>query len=136
VFDERGASPVIFGVGVDIVQVNRMQELINKYGDRFAKRILTANELVDYKCSAKSANFLAKRFAAKEAASKALGIGFSAGLSLRHIGVKNNSAGRPMLEFDEKAKKLFEELGAGDAYISLADERDYAIAYVTLLKKN
>lgn len=126
---------MIFGVGIDIVQINRMQVLINKYGDRFAKRILTDNEFIDYKCSAKSASFLAKRFAAKEAASKALGIGFSSGLSLRDIGVKNDSAGRPMVELDKKAKVLFEKLGAGESYISLADERDYAIAYVTLLKK-
>ncbi len=127
---------MIFGIGVDIVQVSRMQQLINKYGNRFAKRILTVNELVDYECSARSASFLAKRFAAKEAASKALGIGFSRGLSLRHIGVKNNSAGQPVLEFSEKARELFEKLGAGDSYVSLADERDYAIAYVTLLRKN
>ena len=126
---------MIFGVGVDMVQVSRIQQIIDKSGERFAKRVLTENEFHDYQTAVKPAHFLAKRFAAKEAASKAMGTGFSAGLSLRHIGVKRTESGKPVLEFNAKANDLLDGLGVGESYISLSDENDYAIAFVTLLRR-
>lgn len=125
---------MIFGIGTDIVHVVRMAENIERYGERFAARILTDTELEEYRRAAHPANFLAKRFAAKEAAAKALGWGFRDGLTLHDINVGHDGRGRPLLEFSGRAVELLEELGVGEAFLSLSDERDYALAFVTLAK--
>jgi holo-[acyl-carrier protein] synthase len=126
---------VIYGVGTDIVRVARMQDNLQKYGDKFARRILSDNEFRDFSSSKSPAHFLAKRFAAKEATAKAMGIGFSRGMSLSHIGVGHDDNGKPVLEFSDRAEELCEELGIGRAYISIADEEDHAVAFVTLLAR-
>ena len=125
---------MIYGVGTDIVRVSRMQENIEQYGDKFSNRILTANELNDFKDAPRPAHFLAKRFAAKEAAAKAMGIGFSRGMSLRDIGVNHDENGKPVLEYFSRAEELLQELGIGASHISIADEDDHAVAFVTLLQ--
>ena len=127
---------MIYGVGTDIVRVSRMQDNIEQYGEKFSQRILTANELDDYKQAPRPAHFLAKRFAAKEAAAKAMGIGFSRGMSLRDIGVNHDENGKPVLEYFSRAEELLRELGIGSSYISIADEDDHAVAFVTLLQSN
>jgi holo-[acyl-carrier protein] synthase len=124
---------MIYGIGTDIVHVNRMRENLDKYGDKFAKRILTDSELEEFNDKNDKAAFLAKRFAAKEAAAKALGTGFSGGLSLHHIGVGHDSAGKPVLEFSEVAKELLQDKKIVMSHLSLADEREYAVAFVTLV---
>ena len=124
---------MIYGIGTDIVHVNRMRENLNKYGDKFAKRILTDSELTEFGDKNDKAAFLAKRFAAKEATAKALGTGFSGGLSLQHIGVGHDSAGKPILEFLAVAKELLREKKIQMSHLSLADEREYAVAFVTLV---
>ncbi len=123
---------MIYGIGTDIVRVARMQKNIDEYGDKFAERILTPGELQDYHKDTRKAHFLAKRFAAKEAAAKAMGIGFSNGLMLRHIGVSHDAAGKPQLEFTEHAAEFVAKQGIKAAYVSLADEQDHAVAFVTL----
>ena len=125
---------MLYGVGTDIVRVSRMQENIERYGDKFSRKILTSNELDDYNNTARPAHFLAKRFAAKEAAAKAMGIGFSRGMSLRDIGVNHDDNGKPVLEYFSRAKELLRELGIGESYISIADEDDHAVAFVTLMQ--
>lgn len=125
---------MIYGVGTDIVRVSRMQDNIEQYGDKFSNRILTANELNDFKDAPRPAHFLAKRFAAKEAAAKAMGIGFSRGMSLRDIGVNHDENGKPVLEYFSRAEELLQELGIGASHISIADEDDHAVAFVTLLQ--
>jgi len=126
---------MIFGVGTDIVSIPRMQTLLDKQGDKIAKRILSETELVSFKKAVKPAAFLAKRFAAKEATAKALGTGFRDGLSLSHISVQNNQLGRPELIFEHRANELLSELKIGRSFLSLSDEEQYAIAYVTLMEK-
>ena len=123
---------MIFGIGTDIVHIERMRESLEKHGDKFAQRILTAAELTDFENINDKAAFLAKRFAAKEATAKAMGTGFSNGLSLQHIGVTHDDAGKPILEFLEAALKFLEENEISQSHLSLADERDYAVAFVTL----
>ncbi|MDH5370190.1 MAG: holo-ACP synthase, partial [Gammaproteobacteria bacterium] len=88
---------MIYGIGTDIVHINRMRENLDKYGDKFARRILTEAEFNEFEAKHDKAAFLAKRFAAKEATSKAMGTGFSQGLSLHHIGVEHDDAGKPIL---------------------------------------
>lgn len=123
---------MIFGIGTDIVRVARMQEDMDRFGDRFAERILTANELNEYRQNNNKANFLARRFAAKEAAAKALGTGFSRGVQLHDIEVAHDEQGKPLLEFTGRAREYLRERKITVAHISLADEQDHAVAFVTL----
>lgn len=126
---------MIFGIGTDIVRVARMQQSLDKHGERFAKRILTEHELVGYQQANKPANYLAKRFAAKEAAAKAMGTGFRDGISLKHINVGHDAQGKPLLEFTGQAAEFMNKNGINEAHISLADEQEYAVAFVTLVKE-
>jgi len=126
---------MIFGIGTDIVNVSRVEESISRYDQKFAEKILAASELKRYKTNASPAHFLAKRFAAKEAAAKALGTGFRNGLYLKHIVVVSDEYGKPTLKFNDYAETLCNKLGVGESFISLSDEKDYAIAYVILMKK-
>ena len=123
---------MIFGIGTDIVRVARMQEDLDRFGERFAERILTANELREYHQNNNKANFLARRFAAKEAAAKALGTGFSNGVQLHDIEVAHDTQGKPLLEFRGRARQFMQEKCISVAHISLADEQDHAVAFVTL----
>src|SRR3989344_2868659 len=118
---------MIFGIGTDIVRVARMQEDIDRFGERFAARILTANELHEYRQNSNKANFLARRFAAK-----ALGTGFSRGVQLHDIEVAHDAQGKPLLEFRGRAREFLQEKSITIAHISLADEQDHAVAFVTL----
>lgn len=125
---------MIFGIGTDIVRVDRMRISLERYGDRFARRILAESEFREFCVTRQPAHFLAKRFAAKEAAVKALGTGFRNGLSLRDIGVTHDGHGKPQLAYHGKAEDLRRALNVGEGYLSIADERDYAVAFVTLLR--
>lgn len=125
---------MIFGIGTDLVHIPRMQELLDKHGDKIALRILSEAEFYGFQNATKQAAFLAKRFAAKEATAKALGTGFRDGLTLRHIEVMNNDAGKPELTFYERAQSLIKQYHIGRSMLSLSDENDYAIAFVTLVE--
>lgn len=125
---------MIFGIGTDIVEVARMRRSLDRHGAKFAARILSATELTDFQHAPHPANFLAKRFAAKEAAAKAMGTGFRHGLSLRHISVKRDPHARPELVFAGAAKSFMQENRISAAHISLADEQAYAVAFVILLR--
>ncbi len=125
---------MIFGIGTDIVRVDRMRVNIERYGNKFARRILTAAEFTEFSASPHPAHFLAKRFAAKEAVAKALGTGFRDGLSLRDIGVTHDAYGKPQLVYYGKAEDLRCALRIGEGHLSIADERDYAVAFVALLR--
>jgi len=124
---------MIFGIGTDIVHIKRMHENLEKYGDKFARRILTSTEFIEFENKSDQTAFLAKRFAAKEATAKAMGTGFSGGLSLHHIGVIHDNFGKPMLEFSDVAQEFMNKQKITQTHLSLADERDYAVAFVTLV---
>ena len=123
---------MIYGIGTDIVCISRMASNLDRYGERFAARLLTDAEMAIFVDSVQPAQFLAKRFAAKEAAAKALGTGFRDGLGLRDIGVENDALGKPVLAFSARAQEMLSKQGIGRAHLSLADETEYAIAYVLL----
>ncbi len=124
---------MIFGIGTDIVRVARMQQDLERFGEPFAERILTDNELTEFRSvTHHRAHFLAKRFAAKEAAVKALGTGFSQGIHLREIGVGHDSFGKPLLEFSGRALEFVRVKGIAFSHVSLSDEADHAVAFVTL----
>jgi holo-[acyl-carrier protein] synthase len=123
---------MIFGIGTDIVRVARMQRNIHRFGDRFARRILSASEYEDYCRAGQPAHFLAKRFAAKEATVKAMGTGFSLGITLKQISVDHDMAGKPELVLTGDAKAFLDSHGITRSHISIADEQDHAVAFVTL----
>ncbi len=126
---------MIHGIGTDIVSVKRMQESLDRHGERFALRILAENEVLGFKSAVNPAAYLAKRFAAKEAAVKALGTGFRNGISMGHVFVDHDKLGKPLLKVVSRAAEIFEEQNIGESYISLSDEQEYAVAFVTLTKK-
>lgn len=126
---------MIYGIGTDLVHIARMQTLLDKHDDKIALRILSDSEFLSFQKAPNQAAFLAKRFAAKEAVAKALGTGFRDGLSLRHIEVFNNEQGKPELRFYERGRQLLELYNIDRTLLSLSDEQDYALAFVTLVEK-
>ncbi len=123
---------MIYGIGTDIVAIGRMRDALARHGRRFAERILASSELECFDSAPDGAALLAKRFAAKEAFAKALGTGFRDGLALRHIVVVNDPLGRPELQLEGRAQELADAAKVDGLFLSLADEREYAVAFVTL----
>ncbi len=123
---------MIFGIGTDIVQINRMQENLDKIGERFAQRILSDQEYLEFLEHPSKSAFLSKRFAAKEATVKAFGTGFRNGISMKHIQVEHDELGKPILVFSAAAKAVAEQNNIARSHISIADEKEFAVAYVVL----
>lgn len=126
---------MIYGVGVDMVRISRVEAALARHGERFAERILTDTELRNFRRARRGADALAKYFAAKEAFVKALGTGFRMGIGWRQIEVRSDRLGRPYLVLSGRALELVDEFGAGESHLSLSDEDEYALAFVTLLKR-
>ena len=125
---------MIFGIGVDIVKVHRMQKNIEQYNERFAHKILCEKEMLEYNNISNPAHYLAKHFAAKEAFVKALGSGFRNGISLRDIGIEHEENGRPVFHFDNKIIDQLTSNSIISSHLSLSDENEYACAFVILEK--
>ena len=122
----------VIGIGTDIVKVSRIKRLLEKHGERFVQRILHQNELEIFHQRKTSKSYLAKRFAAKEALAKALGTGIAKGISFEEIEVINNKEGKPELILHGTASEIAKQIGVEKLFISLSDEKKYAIAYVIL----
>ncbi len=123
---------MIVGVGVDIAETIRFEKLYSRYGERIARRILTESEQVEFGRRNNPANYLATRFAAKEAAAKALGTGFGCGVGYKSIEIKNNNQGKPMLKFINSALELARQKQVENVLVSLSDEKHYVVAIVIL----
>ncbi|MCF1427179.1 MAG: holo-ACP synthase [Shewanella sp.] len=121
----------IIGLGTDIVAIARIEQQLQK-SDRLARRVLTPDELTLFEVSSQPVRFLAKRFAAKEAAAKALGTGIGRGVSFQHIHISNNELGAPKLVFTDGAAERLELMGGYLGHISISDEQHYAMATVIL----
>ncbi len=123
---------MIYGIGTDIVRVQRMAENLSKHGDKFARKILSEHEYGEFINKNNKAHFLAKRFAAKEATAKAMGTGFISGLKLSDISVEHTELGKPYLVYYGRATEFVVENEIKQSYLSIADELDHAVAFVTL----
>ena len=123
---------MILGIGIDIAEIARFRKSIKRFGDRLAKKILTDKEIELYPNTKDPARFLAMRFAAKEAASKALGTGFKQGIAPRQIGLEHEHSGKPNLIAYGKAAQLFDQRGIDRPHVSLSDDGGLAIAFVIL----
>lgn len=123
---------MIVGMGTDIVELARIEATLSRLGDAFAKRILDSDELAFYQASKRGLSYLAKRFAVKEAAAKALGTGIGRGVSWQHMHTSNTELGAPQLTFSGGARARFIALGADRCHVSISDEKNYATALVIL----
>lgn len=126
---------MIIGTGVDIVEVFRMRDAINKWGDNFLSKIFTEKE-INYSNSRRfSHQHFAARFAAKEALAKAFGEPRKNPLKWTDIEVFNNDEGKPIIKFRGDALRLKNKKKVGDVIVSMSHSKDYAIANVILLKR-
>ncbi|NVK75703.1 MAG: holo-ACP synthase [Oceanospirillaceae bacterium] len=124
---------MIIGVGTDLVEIARIAQSIERLGERFVDRILTADEKrrwLEMSNTDRANAYVAKRFAAKEAAVKALGTGIGSGVSFQHFTVSNLSSGQPILLVDESVTSRYNFPVSW--HLSLTDERAYAQAFVVL----
>ena len=122
----------IYGIGVDLVNAERIQYLYQKYGDRFSKRILDDDEMMFFKKTKNKERYLSNAFAGKEAAVKALGTGFSEGIHWKDFGLSRKSSGQPALHYTNKIRQKFNTLGISSSHISISDDHPWSIAMVVL----
>lgn len=123
---------MIYGIGIDMVEISRIQKALERWGDLFLKRVFTQAEIEYCYPRVRAASRFALRFAAKEAFSKAIGLGFRKGLSLQHIEVVRSPSGPPRLSLHKRAKELCERHGIKNSFLSLSDNGLYAVAVVVL----
>lgn len=123
---------MIHGIGTDLVSVKRIEEALFKFGDRFLHRILSEGEVAEYALSSQPARFLAKRFAAKEAFSKAWGTGIGEAIGWHDVSVGHDARGKPLIAPSRALSEKFATENIVAAHVSLSDEHDYAVAFVVL----
>ena len=115
---------MIHGIGCDIIRIDRVGELIHKYGDHFKSKIFTSKEILNEPEGLRAISYYAKRLAAKEAFAKALGSGIGPVVSFKDIEIVNNSQGAPIITCDKVDNFII--------HLSLSDEKEFAIAYVVI----
>ncbi len=120
---------MILGIGVDLVEINRIQKILDRYPERFVKKIFSAEELSWLEEKHFTPERVAALFAAKEACSKALGTGLR-GVSWQEMVVYHEPSGKPGLKLRGKALQKFLALGGQNIYLSLSHEKNYALAVV------
>ncbi|AMF93484.1 holo-ACP synthase [Vibrio fluvialis] len=123
---------MIVGLGTDIAEIERIEKALARSGRAFAERILTPQELTQFDGLKQQGRYLAKRFAAKEAASKALGTGIAHGVSFQDFAISNDDNGKPLLSLSGKAAELAQRSQVASVHLTISDERHYAVATVIL----
>jgi holo-[acyl-carrier protein] synthase len=126
---------MIFGIGTDILELQRVEETYKRFGKKFVERLLMPQELALFPTARNAARFLAMRFAAKEAIVKAMGTGFANGMWIRDAGLMPNNLGRPEIIFSRRGQRLCDELGIGDGHLTLSDEAGLVVAVAVLMRK-
>ncbi len=134
---------MIYGIGTDIVLIQRVQDLLERWGDKFARRVLGPDELLEFERRGAqgthgpgyATRYLAKRFAAKEAFSKALGLGLRGPMTLQSLQVLNDKKGKPAAYPRKELLPYCEQLGLS-WHVSLSDEVDSALAFVVIERNN
>jgi holo-[acyl-carrier protein] synthase len=121
---------------MDLVEITRMRKNVTRYGARFAGRILSSDEMLEYESVFDPAHYLAKRFAAKEALVKALGTGFRNGISMKNININHAPMGQPRINCTGKLREFMQNHQITSSHLTLTDEKDYACACVILEKNN
>jgi len=123
---------MIIGTGIDIVNIDRIERLIARWGDVFLSRVFTETEIGWCQRKARPSECFATRFAAKEAFLKAIGWGLRNGIQWTDIEVKNDAMGKPLFSFHRKAKEVCETFRIQNILLTLSHDRPYAVAHVLL----
>lgn len=123
---------MIYGIGTDVVEVKRIKKSFFKHGEAFAKKILTSQELLTYKKTKVKENFLARRFAAKEAFAKALGTGMRSPVNFKSIEVIHDALGKPKIKTLPELTLLIKKHAIKHCHLSISDEKNIAVAFVIL----
>lgn len=123
---------MILGIGSDLVDIRRIEQALARFGHRFAQKVLVEHEYQRFCAHVKPAHYLAKRFAAKEAFSKAMGTGIHFPVNWHNVSVANERSGKPYLKFSEPLAALLDRRGVKRVHLSLSDEVEMACAFVVL----
>ena len=123
---------MIYGVGTDIINIERVEQILNKNKDGFVHRVLSEHEQALFANKGDSAAYCAKRFAAKEAFAKALGTGIGRIVSFQDLTIRNNEQGKPYFIPSEKLRLYLVDRNIKQAHLSLSDEKFNAVAFVVL----
>lgn len=118
----------MLGLGIDIVEIARIEAALSRQGQALAERVLLAEELPGFLASKQPARYLAKRFAAKEAISKALGTGIAKGVGFHSMCVTHDELGAPQVRLLAGAEQRLAQLGGSQCRVSISDERHYVVA--------
>jgi holo-[acyl-carrier protein] synthase len=124
---------MIFGIGVDVLEVRRIRETLERFGTHFIERLLMPEEQAQLARTQRPERFVAMRFAAKEAIVKAMGTGFSHGVWIRDVGVVQNAWGKPEVVFSERGDTVRKGLGVGEGHVTLTDEAGLVVAVAVLM---
>ena len=127
---------MILGTGIDLVNIERVEHLVTRWGDLFLNRVFTEKEIVRCQGQARPSECFAIRFAAKEAFLKAIGLGLRHGIHWTDIEVVNDPMGKPSLSFHRRAMEVFQTQRIQQALLTLSHDRPYAVAHVILEGKN
>ena len=123
---------MIYGVGTDLVNIDRVKKILSKNRDAFVKRVLSEHEQALFTNKADSAAYCAKRFAAKEAFAKALGTGIGRVVSFQDLTIRNNENGKPQFIPSKKLRQYLLDKKIKQAHLSISDESQNAIAFVVI----
>jgi holo-[acyl-carrier protein] synthase len=123
---------MIYGIGIDIIKIERFERALTRWGDRLLERVFTPQEQAMCHNKARPGRHLAVRFAAKEAFLKALGIGMFQGVAWNNIEILNDPLGRPLMNVRGGAKKICQEKGITEIFVSISHETEYGVAHVLL----
>ena len=125
---------MIFGIGVDVLEMKRITRTLEKFGARFTDHLLMPAERAQLARTQRPARFIAMRFAAKEAIVKAMGTGFAHGVWIRDVGVVQNSWGKPEVVYSSRGEAVRRGLGVGEGHVTLTDEAGLIVAVAVLMK--
>jgi holo-[acyl-carrier protein] synthase len=126
---------MIYGIGIDVLKVERIESVFQKHGQRFVDHLLMPEERVQLARTKRTVRFLAMRFAAKEAIVKGMGTGFAHGVWIRDVGIVQNAWGKPEVVYSERGARVRDGLGIGDGHVTLTDEAGLVVAVAVLMRR-
>jgi len=125
---------VIYGIGTDLVRLERFEQMFMRHGERLVRHLLMTEEIELFRASAQPARFFAMHWAAKEAIVKALGTGFAQGIWLRDTGYMPNDKGKPEIIWSTQGRSVCTRLGVGEGHLTLTDDQGLIVAMAVLMR--
>jgi holo-[acyl-carrier protein] synthase len=126
---------MIYGIGIDVLKVDRIERVYEKHGERFLSHLLMPEERTQFERTSRPVRFIAMRFAAKEAIVKGMGTGFAHGVWIRDVGVVQNAWGKPEVVYSPRGAKVRDALGIGEGHVTLTDEAGLVVAVAVLMRR-